>query len=119
MFEWIYEDGNTPILDIYSEASSDVADFHVSALFQSFGSKDNYLRIQDDTLTGEVASVDIATEENMQRLVETGTKLLKKQVSRANLETGRYEKVDGGVTNEEALTDFAKLLSEQLKLHRQ
>lgn len=118
MFEWIYENGNTPILDIYSAASSDIVDFHVSALFQSCGSKDNYLRIQDDTLTGEVASVDIATEENMQRLVETGTKLLKEQVSRVNLETGRYEKVDGEVTNEEALAHFAKLLSEQLKLRR-
>lgn len=150
IFEWIYEDSNTPILDIYSDGSSDIVDFHVSALFQSCGSKDNYLRIQvhtyslslythiqsyllitiklqliigtwciqDDTLTGDAASVDIATEENMQRLVETGTKLLKEQVSRVNLETGRYEKVDGEVTNEEALAHFAKLLSEQLKLRR-
>ncbi|KAH9711768.1 Patatin [Citrus sinensis] len=46
IFEWIYEDSNTPILDIYSDGSSDIVDFHVSALFQSCGSKDNYLRIQ-------------------------------------------------------------------------
>ncbi|KAH9711762.1 Patatin [Citrus sinensis] len=118
IFEWIYEDGNTPILDIYSDGGSDIVDFHMSALFQSCGSKDNYLRIQDDTLSGDAASADIATEENMQRLVETGTKLLKEQVSRVNLETGRYEKVDGEVTNEEALAHFAKLLSEQLKLRR-
>ena len=43
---WIFDNGNTPILDVYFDASSDMVDIHVSTLFQSFDSKDNYLRIQ-------------------------------------------------------------------------
>lgn len=43
---WLYDDGNTPILDVYSDANSDMVDIHVSSLFHSFNSHKNYLRIQ-------------------------------------------------------------------------
>ena len=69
---------------------------------------------QDDTLTGDAASLDIATKENMQRLVQIGNELLKKPMSRVNLETGRFEEVGEG-TNEEALIRFAEQLSEERK----
>ncbi|POO02753.1 Patatin-related protein [Trema orientale] len=84
LIKWMFNNGRTPLIDIYGDASSDVVDFYISALFQSFHSKKNYLRIQDDTLTGNEASVDISTEENMQRLVEIGKKLLEKSASRVN-----------------------------------
>lgn len=45
-----------------------------------------------------------------------GKELLKKPVSRVNLETGKFEKVDGEVSNEEALTKFAKLLHQERNL---
>ncbi|KAM6591444.1 hypothetical protein CsatA_014049 [Cannabis sativa] len=70
---------------------------------------------QDDTLVGNESSVDIATTENLQRLVDIGTKLLEKPVSRVNLETGKYEIVEGEGTNAEALLNFAKLLSKERK----
>ena len=73
---------------------------------------------QDDTFTGDAASSDIATNENMQRLVQIGNQLLKKPLSRMNLETGRFEVVLGEGTNEEALIRFAKLLSEEKKLRK-
>lgn len=73
---------------------------------------------QDDTLTGDTSSVDIATEENLNRLVEIGEALIKKPLSRVNLETGRFEEVKGEGTNEEALTRFAKLLCEERKLRQ-
>ena len=73
---------------------------------------------QDDTLTGDASSVDITTTENLQRLVEIGKELLKKPVSRVNLETGRFEKIEGEGTNEEALTYFAELLVEERKLRQ-
>lgn len=60
-------------------------------------------KTQDDTLTGTVASVDIATSENLERLSEIGQKLLKKPVSRVNLETGLFEPIQNGGTNEDAL----------------
>ncbi|KAK4584543.1 hypothetical protein RGQ29_022312 [Quercus rubra] len=112
---WVYGKGATPLLKIYAEASSDMVDIHVSTFFQAIGCKKNYLRIQDDTLTGDASSVDIATTENLQRLVEIGKELLKRPVSRVNLETGRFEKIEGEGTNEEALTYFAKLLAEERK----
>ena len=67
-------------------------------------------------MSGEVALVDIATEKNLKKLTEVGKELLKKSVSRVNLETGEYEAVDGEGTNEEALTQFANMLSQQRKL---
>lgn len=47
--------------------------------------------------------MDLSTEENMEGLVEVGEALLKKRVSRVNLETGHYQPISDHVTNEEAL----------------
>ncbi|MCE5165644.1 hypothetical protein HAX54_011254 [Datura stramonium] len=115
---WLYNNGASPLLDVYGDASSDIVDLHLSTMFQSLGNEKNYLRIQDDSLTGEAASMDVATIKNMQRLVQIGNDRLKKPVSRVNLDTGRYEEVSGEGTNEEALIRFAKLLSEQRKLRQ-
>lgn len=60
--------------------------------------------------------MDISTVQNMQRLVQTGKDLLKKPVSRINLQKGRVEAAHGEGTNEEAFTRFAKLLSQERKL---
>ena len=46
MFNWVYDNGATPIVDIFSDASSDMVDFHVGSFFQSFRCHKNYLRIQ-------------------------------------------------------------------------
>ena len=73
---------------------------------------------QDDTLTGDASSVDVATVENLERLVKIGKELLEKPVSRVNLETGKYEELVGEGTNRDALTQFAILLSHQKKLRR-
>ncbi|TYI88985.1 hypothetical protein E1A91_D03G021700v1 [Gossypium mustelinum] len=112
MLDWIFLNGNTPLLDACGQASSDMVDFHVSALFRTSRCKENYLRIQDDSLTGAASTADIATEENLQKLVEIGNELLKKPVSKLNFETGRL-KEDEGLTNEEALAKFAIRLYEQ------
>ncbi|XP_008457870.1 patatin-like protein 2 isoform X2 [Cucumis melo] len=115
-FSWIFQGGSTPIIDFFSDASSDMVDYHVSTLFQSSNAQQNYLRIQEDSLTGDAALVDIATPENLLKLVKIGEDLLKKPVSRVNLETGKYEIVDGEGSNEDALTKFAKLLHQERKL---
>ncbi|KAG2724510.1 hypothetical protein I3760_01G020800 [Carya illinoinensis] len=116
--DWLYDKGATPLLDVYGDASSDMVDFHVSTLFQALDCKNNYLRIQDDRLTGEESTVDIATSENMQRLVEIGKELLKKTVSRVNLDTGNFEEIKGGSSNEEALAYFAELLVKEKKFRQ-
>ncbi|KAF8020264.1 hypothetical protein BT93_G0845 [Corymbia citriodora subsp. variegata] len=112
---WIINNGSTPIIDIFSEASSDIVDIHLSTLYQSSSCKKNYLRIQDDTLTGNESSLDNATRENLDRLVEIGEKLLQKRVSRVNLETGKFEEIEGEGTNGDALKRFANQLYEERK----
>ncbi|KAJ7958133.1 Patatin [Quillaja saponaria] len=111
--DWLTHNGSTPLIDVFTQASADMVDFHIGVVSQAFHSEDKYLRIQDDTLAGTEASVDVATKENLEKLVEIGERLLKKPVSRANLETGQAEPVENGGTNEEALKKFAKILSQE------
>ncbi|XP_062102060.1 patatin-like protein 3 [Humulus lupulus] len=113
---WIFFNGSTPIIDVFSEASADMVDYHNSVLFQAFDSQHNYLRIDDDTLKGTLASVDIATKDNLNNLVKTGNELLNKPVVRMNLATGLYEPVPGAGTNAHALKRLAKVLSDEKKL---
>ncbi|XXG86599.1 hypothetical protein AAC387_Pa11g1461 [Persea americana] len=115
IFSWLYCEGSCPLVDSFSQASGDMVDIHMSVLFQTVQSQHNYLRIQDDTLTGTASSVDIATEKNLNNLMKIGEQLLKKPVSRVNLDTGVFEAVNEG-TNEEALIRFAKLLSQEKRL---
>ncbi|XP_058099971.1 patatin-like protein 2 [Magnolia sinica] len=100
---WLLSNGSTPLLDVFTQASADMVDIHISVLFQALHSESNYLRIQDDTLSGTVSSLDIATKENLDNLVKVGEGLLKKPVSRVNLETGIFEPVKNEGTNEEVL----------------
>uniref|UniRef100_A0A803PEX8 Uncharacterized protein n=1 Tax=Cannabis sativa TaxID=3483 RepID=A0A803PEX8_CANSA len=58
---------------------------------------------QDDTLKGDVASVDVATEENLNKLVEVGQNLLNKPASRLNVDTGLYEPIPNAGTNDQVL----------------
>jgi len=112
---WLTNAGSTPLVDVFTQASADMVDYHLSVIFQALHSEKNYLRIQDDTLTGVVASVDIATKQNLEDLSKVGENLLKKPVARVNLETGLVEPSDKE-TNEQALQRFAKLLSHEKRL---
>ncbi|KAL8117589.1 hypothetical protein AgCh_015463 [Apium graveolens] len=115
ILNWIFDNGNTPILDAYGAASQDMVDIHVSSLFQALHAEKNYLRVQEDSLTGDESSVDVATTKNMDRLSEIGEELLQKPVSRVNLDTGMFEQVAGEGTNSEALAHFAEMLSDERK----
>ncbi|KAI8548705.1 hypothetical protein RHMOL_Rhmol07G0294900 [Rhododendron molle] len=115
---WLMHGGSSPIVDVFTQASADMVDFHSSVFFQALHSQDNYLRIQDDTLCGTDASVDVSTRENLEKLVKIGESLLKKPVSRVNLETGVTEPIDNGDTNEHALKKFAKILSDERRLRQ-
>jgi len=61
---------------------------------------------QDNTLKGDLASVDVATKENLDNLVRVGEELLKKTVTRVNLDTGHYDPLPDQGTNAEALKRF-------------
>ncbi|MBA0798066.1 hypothetical protein Gohar_008701 [Gossypium harknessii] len=112
---WLTSEHSSPLIDVFMQASSDMVDFHLATVFRALHSEHSYLRIQDDTLSGAVTSMDISTKENLENLVKLGKELLKKPVSRVNLETGKFEPVDQG-TNEEALIRLAEVLSEEKRL---
>ncbi|KAG7642155.1 Patatin-like phospholipase domain [Arabidopsis suecica] len=115
LLNWLTHDNSTPIIDAFSQASSDMVDFHLSAVFRALHSEANYIRIQDDTLTGDAASVDIATVENLDILAKTGDELLKKPVARVNLDSGCNENAYE-TTNEHALIKLAGILSKEKKI---
>ncbi|XP_038723799.1 patatin-like protein 1 [Tripterygium wilfordii] len=116
VISWVLTDGSSPIIQCYEEASADMVDYHNCVVFHALHSENNYLRIQDDMLQGDLSSVDVCTKENLENLVKVGEQLLKKPVSRVNLDTGKYEPVENAGTNEEALKRCAKLLSDERKL---
>jgi patatin-like phospholipase/acyl hydrolase len=114
--KWLIHGSFSPLIDIFQHASADMVDIHATVLFKALRVEKNYLRIQDDSLLGHTASVDVATKKNMEALIEIGEKLLKKNVARVNIDTGTYEDVDDEGTNEEALARFAKKLSQERNL---
>lgn len=120
VLDWLLSSGSTPLVDIFTRASADMVDIHIASVFKALHSEQNYLRIQDDTLRGTLSSVDVATKDNLEKLVNVGELLLKKPVSRANLETGQMVPAcsDTEETNEEALKRFAKLLSEEKQIRQ-
>ncbi|KAL8244309.1 hypothetical protein R6Q59_010567 [Mikania micrantha] len=115
IFGWLLHNGSNPIIDVFTQASGDMVDEHISVFLQAVHCQGNYLRIQDDSLSGDEALVDVATTENMTKLQEIGENLLEKPVSRVNLKTGLSEPIGSGQTNAQALKRFAKLLSEEKK----
>ena len=110
---WVYNKGATPIIDSFSQASADLVDIHASVLFQALRSEKSYLRIQDDELTGDTASVDVATRENLDRLVGVGRALLTRPACKVNVETGKNEPDGDRGTNEKELIHFAKMLVDE------
>ncbi|KAL3753898.1 hypothetical protein ACJRO7_001182 [Eucalyptus globulus] len=112
---WLTSGGSTPLVNVVNQATADMVDLHLSVVFQALHSGKSYLRIQDDKLSGLTSSMDVATKKNMNDLVKVGEGLLKKPVSRVNLDTGIFEPLNQE-TNEEALKRFAKLLSEEKRL---
>ncbi|GLJ39127.1 hypothetical protein SUGI_0797520 [Cryptomeria japonica] len=113
---WLYNSGRVPILETFMQSSSDMVDIHASVVFQAFESEQNYLRVQESELTGEAASVDISTKQNLKKLEDIGLQLLHKAVSRVDLETGLFKPVSNEGTNSDALIRFAKKLSDERKL---
>ncbi|XP_049390252.1 patatin-like protein 2 [Solanum stenotomum] len=43
---WLHNGGSTPIVDVFTQASGDMVDFHIFVVFQALHSEENYLRIQ-------------------------------------------------------------------------
>lgn len=46
LLDWLTSGGGTPIIDVFSQSSADMVDYHLSVVFQALHSENNYLRIQ-------------------------------------------------------------------------
>lgn len=46
IFGWLYDMGSAPLISVFSDASSDMVDYHLCVVFQVLRSQENYLRIQ-------------------------------------------------------------------------
>ncbi|KAM0014201.1 putative galactolipase [Helianthus debilis subsp. tardiflorus] len=111
---WFNANWCTPLVDILTQASTDMVDIHLSVVFKTLGVEKNYLRIQEDGLERTLSPLDRATDENLKSLMKAGEKLLEKKVSTVNLENGKFEFIpDRNETNSEALRKFAKKLSKE------
>ncbi|VFQ75288.1 unnamed protein product [Cuscuta campestris] len=118
LFDWLFNGNSIPLMEAFHQASTDMVDVQTSVLLSALHSDDNYLRIQDETLCGALSAVDMATKENMERLVRVGENLLRKPVCKLDRVTGEYKPVHNGGTNMEALKKFAKMLSDERKLRQ-
>lgn len=115
LLKWLSNDSKVPLTDMFQQASADMVDVYATVVFQAFNCEKNYLRIQVE-LSGDTSSTDLSTMKNLEELVKIGKILLEAPVSRMNIETGVIEPVTGGGTNGDALTRFAKELSDERKL---
>lgn len=46
LLDWLTYGGSAPLVDVFSQSSADMVDFHVATVTQSLHSEDNYLRMQ-------------------------------------------------------------------------
>ncbi|KAK6232947.1 hypothetical protein SCA6_003020 [Theobroma cacao] len=119
LFSWFMgPNGTNPLFDVVLTATDDMVDIYLSVFFQGSSFKDNYLRIQIDSLKYTQAAADNSSQENLQNLEKIANELLKKPVAAVNLETGLYEPIEEAGTYEDALIKFAKRLTDERR-HRQ
>jgi len=106
-------DGSVPLIEIFSNGSADMTDYNCSVIFDSHDSLQNYLRIQTDSLAGELSSLDNSSKTNMEQLVEVARDLLKKPATTRDLSSGKLVPCADLGSNEEALVRFAGWLSKE------
>ncbi|CAI9786482.1 unnamed protein product [Fraxinus pennsylvanica] len=61
---WLLNGGSTPMVDVFTQASADMVDLHISVVFQAFHSQENYLRIQairTPSLDAQLSDICIGT----------------------------------------------------------
>ena len=42
---WLYNNGSTPLVDSFTQASADMVDYHNAVVLEALGFQENYLRI--------------------------------------------------------------------------
>ncbi|CAK9205454.1 unnamed protein product [Sphagnum troendelagicum] len=113
VIDWLVNKSDAPLVDMVFNASADMVDYNLSIMFQSQQCGANYLRIQTDSISGNLPSVDDSG--NLWKLIATANLLLDQPVSDRDFKTGKLVPIPDGGTNREALYRFAEWLSEERK----
>lgn len=112
--DWLSRKGDSPLVDMVFNASADMVDYNLAIMFQAQNNaSNNYLRIQTDSVAGQVASVDDSSATNLWKLVATAKQVLDQPVSERNFQTGKLASISNGGNNRDALFRFAEWLSEE------
>ncbi|XP_060975021.1 patatin-like protein 1 [Cannabis sativa] len=106
----LFGNPDRPILEILLDANADMVDHYTTMFFNSSHNQENFLRIQDSTLPKELAAMDNASPENMDKLEQYAKDMLKKPVTRLSLPTSQRIIVDQNQTYQLALDKFAEKL---------
>ncbi|XP_054782237.1 patatin-like protein 1 isoform X2 [Prosopis cineraria] len=99
-----------PSIEFALDGSQDLVDYHLASVFHALGADSNYLRIQTDVLSENMADLDCATEKNLGDLEALAKNLLNQTETRMNLDTFKLEPIPGGPTNAEAIEKMAEIL---------
>ncbi|MED6143684.1 hypothetical protein PIB30_008326 [Stylosanthes scabra] len=104
-----------PFLEILGAGSSNTVDYYAYSIFKARNAENNYLRVQTDALTPAMDKMDNATEENLNNLMNCANEMIQGKVNRLNPVTFQLEPVDDGITYQQELKRFAKILSDERK----
>ncbi|KAF5809033.1 putative ananain protein [Helianthus annuus] len=67
---WLRSGGSSPVLNVFSSGYSYMADYFASAFLKGLNSEVLYLQIHEVTLSDVMATMDLATDEYLENLVE-------------------------------------------------
>ncbi|KAL3700918.1 hypothetical protein R1sor_018940 [Riccia sorocarpa] len=112
---WVSSQGDTPLVDMLLNSSAYLVDFDVAIRFQTSDDERNYLRIQAYDIKDGMQRIDNADPKNMAALKQLGQDLLNKKAKYRDAVNGELVQKDYVSTNKEALSCFAKWLSEEKK----
>ncbi|BBN12329.1 hypothetical protein MPTK1_5g19190 [Marchantia polymorpha subsp. ruderalis] len=115
---WVNNTGQ-PIVQMLMNSSAYLVDYGVSIRFQIAKVKENYLRLETGHIDGPAAEMDNSSKDNMKNLCQKASDLLKKPPKYRNAMSGALEQVPGYATNEDALTNFARWLSEEKRARKE
>ncbi|XP_054791681.1 patatin-like protein 1 [Prosopis cineraria] len=101
-----------PLTELTLDGSQDMVDYHLASVFQALGSN-NYLRIQTDQLSGDMARMDNSTDKNMKDLEKLANQILEQRVTRLDLPTFEFKEVPDAPTNKQALQQVAEFLHKE------
>ncbi|MED6143687.1 hypothetical protein PIB30_008329 [Stylosanthes scabra] len=105
-----------PLTEFSYDGAMDTMDYYIYSVFKAHDAENNYLRVQADDLTKDMAKMDNVDEKNLQDLVACANRMLDAQVKRVNPVTFELEPIgDEKNTYKKALESVARTLVAEKK----